>query len=244
VSDSIVVTHAGLSEGERVVDTFLAPSKTFADILRSASWWLPFVLMVIFTMASGFSIGKKVGWDAVAEQTMTATPAKADRFENMAPDQRSRALSMTAKTMPYFTYGAFVVILIFVAVHSLLLWASFNFGLGAKTSFGQVFAVIMYAGLPKLFVALLTVILLFGGVSTDGFDLQNPVGTNVGYFVPTTMPALKAAGSFIDVFGLWSLALLVLGMSIISKKKIGASAAIVVGWWLVGLLAGTGLAAI
>ena len=30
----------GLSEVERVVDTFIAPTKTFTDILRSASWWL------------------------------------------------------------------------------------------------------------------------------------------------------------------------------------------------------------
>ena len=29
----------GLSEVERVVDTFVAPSKTFADIGRSSKWW-------------------------------------------------------------------------------------------------------------------------------------------------------------------------------------------------------------
>ena len=32
---------AGLSQVERVVDTFIAPSKTITDILRSTSWWLP-----------------------------------------------------------------------------------------------------------------------------------------------------------------------------------------------------------
>ena len=36
-----------LSQAERVVDTFVAPRKTFTDIRRSASWWLPFVLMVL-----------------------------------------------------------------------------------------------------------------------------------------------------------------------------------------------------
>ena len=33
-----------LSQGERVIDTFIAPSKTFTDILRSQSWWLPFLI--------------------------------------------------------------------------------------------------------------------------------------------------------------------------------------------------------
>ena len=36
----------GLSQVERVVDTFVAPSKTFADILRSTSWWLPFLIQI------------------------------------------------------------------------------------------------------------------------------------------------------------------------------------------------------
>ena len=39
----------GLSEIARVVDTFVAPTATFKDILRSASWWLPFLLMAVIT---------------------------------------------------------------------------------------------------------------------------------------------------------------------------------------------------
>ena len=34
----------GLSQVERVVDTFVAPTKTFKDILRDSSWWLPYLL--------------------------------------------------------------------------------------------------------------------------------------------------------------------------------------------------------
>jgi hypothetical protein len=93
-----------------------------------------------------------------------------------------------------------------------------------------------------MFVSLLTVILLYAGVGIDNFDIQNPVGTNIGYFIQDH-PALKAAGSFFDIFGLWSLALLVIGMAIISRKSIGQSAAVVVGWWFVGLLLLTGVAA-
>ena len=37
----LAVEGKPLSQTERVVDTFLAPTKTFADVLRSASWWLP-----------------------------------------------------------------------------------------------------------------------------------------------------------------------------------------------------------
>ena len=42
----------GLSQMERVVNTFVAPTATFKDILRSTSWWLPFVLMVVSSTGS------------------------------------------------------------------------------------------------------------------------------------------------------------------------------------------------
>jgi len=188
-----------------------------------------------------YAIDKKVGFDAVAQQQLEKVPAAAAQVDAMAPADKARVIHQRAVGTKYSTYGFVVLILIFVAIHALLLWASFNFGLGAKTKFGQVFAVIMYAGLPKLFVSLIGMVLLFAGVGIDGFDVQNPAGTNLGYFV--TSPVMRAAGSFLDVFGVWSLVLLVLGMAIISNKSKMQSAVVVVGWWVVGWLMSIGIAA-
>ncbi len=41
---------AGLSEGARLIDTFIAPTKTFTDLRRNASWWAPFALMAIVSV--------------------------------------------------------------------------------------------------------------------------------------------------------------------------------------------------
>jgi hypothetical protein len=232
---------AGLSQIARVVDTFVAPSKTFADILRSSNWLLPFIIMVVIGMGSAFAIDRTVGFTAVAEQQMTKSSMQADRMASLTADQRANAIAMSAKFTRISTYCTFVFILIFVALHALALWATFNFGLGAKTSYGQVFAVCMFAGLPKALTWVLSIVLLFSGVGLDSFDVQNPVGTNIGYYLSS--PALKMAGSFFDVFGIWSLVLLVIGMAIISKKTIGQAAAVVVGWWLLGLLLLTGVTA-
>jgi len=38
---------APLSEPARVLNTFFAPRKTFTDLRRSASWWLPFLISAI-----------------------------------------------------------------------------------------------------------------------------------------------------------------------------------------------------
>jgi hypothetical protein len=233
-----------LSQVERVVDTFIAPSKTFTDILRNTSWWLPFILLVLATVASCFAMDKKIGFESITEHQMTKTPAAAEQFQQLPPAQQAARLHAGAKFTRAFTYGACIPFLIVIALEALVLWGSFNFGLGAKTTFGQVFAVIMYSGLPRLFISLLTIIFLFAGVGTESFDIQNPVGTNLGYFLQGSSPALRVAGSFFDVFGLWALALLVIGMAIVARKSMAQAATIIVGWWFLMLLIFTGITAV
>jgi hypothetical protein len=241
MQNEAVAGGAGLSQGERLIDTFVAPSKTFTDILRSTSWWLPLIVLFLGSLLFSYSIDKKVGFDAVAQQQLEKMPAQEAQVDAMAPADKARVIHQRAAGTKFTTYGFVVVILIIVAIHALLLWASFNFGLGAKTTFPQVFAVIMYAGLPKIFISLIGSILLFAGVGIDGFDVQNPAGTNIGYFL--SGPALRAAGGFFDIFGLWSLALLIIGMAIISRKSTMQSAMIVIGWWVFGLLISVGMVA-
>jgi hypothetical protein len=233
-----------LSQVERVVDTFIAPSKTFADILRSTSWWLPFILATVVSMASGFAINQKIGFDAVAEQSIQQNAKQEEQMSQMEPAARAKQIHIIGASMKYAIYGSAVIILIFTVIIALLNWASFNFGFGATTTFGQQLAVAMYAGLPRIFIALLNIILIYAGVNTESFDLNNPVGTNIGYYLTDSPQWLKTAGSFFDIFGLWTLALMVIGTSIIAKKSKTQAAIVVVGWWVIGLLISTGMAAL
>jgi hypothetical protein len=231
----------GLSQVERVVDTFVAPSKTFADILRSTSWWLPFVLLVVVTMGSTYAIDQKIGFDRVAEQSIAQSASAGEQMAQLTADQRATQIHRIAVGQRYGSYAAAVIILIFVAIVALLNWASLNFGMGAKTTFGQNFAVCMYAGLPKIFIGLLNIVFVYAGVNTENFDLNNPVGTNIGYYMTSSPHWMQVALSFLDIFGLWSLALMVIGLAIISKKSKGQAAIVAVGWWLIGLLLLTGI---
>jgi hypothetical protein len=225
-----------LSEVARVVDTFVAPSKTFADIRRSASWWLPFLLIVIVSVFFNSAAGKQVGWETLARQQIEKNHFAADQINSLPKDQQAVQYQRAAARTKVVSYFTPVIILLFAAIISLLWWASLNFGLGASATFSQIFAVGMYAGLPKILIYLLSAVLLYAGVGLDNFDMQNPIGTNIGYYLPTTSPALRVAGSFFDVFGLWSLALAVLGTAIVTRKKPSQTAIVVVGWWILGLL--------
>jgi hypothetical protein len=233
---------AGLSEVERVVDVFVAPSKTFTDILRSATWWLPFVIMVIVTMGVTVVVDKQVGFARVAENQIHQSPKQEEALSNLTPEQRAQRLQSMSVGYRYTSYASFVFILIFVAIAALLYWASFNFGLGAHTTYGQMFAVWMYASMPRLVAGLLTIVTLMFGGNADAYDMKNPVGTNLAYYMPDAAPWLKAFLSFFDVIGLWVLVLLIIGTAIVAKVPRGKAAMVVVGWWVFGLLVSVGIA--
>jgi hypothetical protein len=238
----VALESSGLSQIERVVDTFVAPSKTFHDVLRSTNWWLPFLIAMFAAIGSAYAVDQKIGFDNVAEMSIQQSPTSEEQMAKLEPGARAHQMHIIAASMRYASYASGALILLFTTVFALINWASFNFVLGARTTFGQNFAVCLYASLPRVFLSLLNIVLVYAGVNTDNFDLNNPVGTNVGYYLADAPHWAKTALSFFDVFGLWTLALMVIGMAIVSGKTKSQSAAIVVGWWLLGMVVLTGMA--
>ena len=79
-----------LTQVERFVDAFVAPSKTFSDILRSASCWVPILVLVILSTAFAYTVDKKVGFEAVAQQQLEKMPSMQERIDAMAPADRAK----------------------------------------------------------------------------------------------------------------------------------------------------------
>lgn len=241
MSDGVVVAEGqaarpGLSQVERVVDTFVAPTKTFTDILRNRSWWLPFLLTVIVSLGVTFTATSQVGWERVVENQIQASPKQQDALASLTPEQRAARVHGMAVGYKYTSFAFPLLILLFSAIAAVGLWATFNFALGARTTFGEMFCLWMYCSLPKLLTGLLTIVTLCFGGNAEAFDLKNPVGTNLGYYFPDAGAGLKSALGFFDVIGIWSLVLLVLGTAIVARVSRGKAAAVVVGWWVLILI--------
>lgn len=242
-ASSSAVSEPALSEIARVVDTFVAPTKTFRDILRRASWWLPLVLLLVTGFGYGYVVDREVGFAQVVETVIKSSPRAQERMNQLPVEQRAPAITRQAMLTRYLTYGSAVPVLGSFAIYSLILWASFNFGLGATTRYGQVFAVVIYAALPYVLRSFLAVLILLFGHNEESFDLKNPVGSNPSYFLPDAAPWLRALLQRADVFELWVLALTVLGTSIVARKSLGEALAVVGGLYLVGTLVSVGFAA-
>lgn len=230
----------GLSQVERVVDTFVAPTKTFGDILRNSSWWLPFVLISIMSLAAGAVTSKQVGFERAYENKLATSPKQLDAINQLPPEQRASRMAMGGKITQGITYAIPLVLLIVFGIYALMLWGTFNFVLGASTTYTQCFAVAWYAALPYVIRSLLTIVFLYFGGNSESFVQDNPVGTNIGYYLQDSAPWLKALLSAVDLVQLWSLALAIVGMAIVAKRSTMQSALVVGGFWLLGVLFAVG----
>lgn len=238
-------TVPALSQSARVIDTFVAPSKTFGDILRSQSWWLPFLISVVVSYGYVFALQKEVGWETIATNAIKQDPKSVERMANAPAATQARVLSITTASIQYGMYATPIIILLSAAIIALVLWGTINFVFGGHATFGQVFAVWMYGSLPLQILYLLAVVTLFAGLDKDAFNINNPVGTNIGFYLPAESPQwLMKLGTSIDVFWLWSLVLVGIGLAIVARVKRSAGLAAVFGWWLIVVLVKVGYAAI
>lgn len=235
-------TH-GLSDIARVVDTFVAPSRTFMDIRRSSRWWLPFVIGIFVTYFFMFAVQKQVGWSQIVDNQVKASPKMQESLANLEATQLTERKQQIAAFTKYSFCGAPLFNLIFAAIGAAVLLATINFGFGGEATFGRMFAVWMYATLPLSIQALLSTGVLFAGVTPEQFQLQNSVGTNLGYYLPAdTAKGLLTLATAFDVMTIWVLILLVIGCAIIGNIKRSSAAIAVVGWWVLIVLARTALA--
>ncbi|AXC09568.1 hypothetical protein ACPOL_0183 [Acidisarcina polymorpha] len=233
-----------LSQGDRVIDTFIAPTKTFTDILRDQSWWFPFLIMLVIGYGFVFAVEKRVGWDQVLENALKTNTSQADQINNAPVEQRPVVRSRMVASYRYISYAFPVFVLFYWVLASAVLLGTLNFGFGGQAKYRQIFAVFVYAGLPGSIKSVLSIIVLYAGLSGESFQLQNPVGTNLGYYLPTDSPKwLLSLGSSLDVFTIWTVVLLIIGSSIVAKVKRGSAAVAVVGWWILLTMVSVGFAA-
>jgi hypothetical protein len=233
-----------LSEGARIVNTFIAPSKTFTDLRRNASWWAPFLLMVVVSTIFVYTAGQKIGFRKIMENQMQAQPKQQARLEQLPADQREQRMEGGAKVTQIISYVFPVITLIIWLIIATALFATFKVAAGADVSFKVSLAIVIYSALPLMVKTLLALLSVVAGMSPDSFSFRNPVATNPGYFMaPADNVFLYGVASALDIFMIWTLALTAIGFTCVSKVKRGTSFAIVFGWWALFTLAGAAISA-
>jgi hypothetical protein len=195
---------------------------------------------MVFSLSYMVLFGQHVGWERmIRHQTEMSS-----RSAQMSPEQREQGIQMGLKVAPIFAY---VGVLLGVPLGTLI-WAAVLLGIvkgmmSAQVRLKQVFAIICYAGMPGLIMVLLAIAVMFLK-PPDDFNLQNPLVFNPGAFMDptTTSKFLYSLASSLDLFRLWQLVLIGIGLKAAGGKTLsmgGAMTAVFLPWaiWVLGAAA-------
>lgn len=236
---------ATLSEPARLIDVFVAPSKTFHDVLRTARWWAPLLVSASVSLLNAYVLLHRVGMATLVDGVLRSSAALESQISNAAPAQAALIRSRMELQF-HLMYIAPVFWLILGLIVAGVLLATANFGFGGRARYPQMLAVWFYGTLPLAFISIITMVLVSAGVGTEAFNIKNAAGTNIGYFLQdgSSPRWLVTLLSSVDVFAIWAAIVLTIGVSVVAGIKRSAAAAVVFGWWFLYVMGQTAIAAV
>jgi hypothetical protein len=240
-----VPQEPGLSQWQRVANTFVAPQKTFEDIQRgNRSWWLPLIISALFTYILFGGIMQRIGIQQVLDNAIRMNPRAAERLAQATPEQRELNNRINVDVIEGDFIGNPVLGIAVIAILSAGLLGTINFVFGGKATYGSIFAVLYYASLPQLVKALMGTIVIYF-IAPESFDINNFAPTNLGAFLDPvdTNRALYALATSMDAVTIWTLVLLSMGAAMVAGVKRTSGYIAVFGWWAIFVLIRVGWAA-
>jgi hypothetical protein len=164
----------------------------------------------------------------------------------MSPEQMQQAMEQGAKFTGIFMHltallAAPIVLLVLAGLGLLIMNAFF----GSQLKFKKVFSITCYANLVSVLGAVIALAMILFS-DPEQFNAQNPMPTNPGFFFnprETSKPLMTLLGS-LDVFSIWLMVLLGIGLSAAVSRKVKPTTIFFcfLGLWVIWILAKMGLA--
>jgi hypothetical protein len=233
-----------MSFPERFLGVFISPGPTFEDIARRPGFIAPLIVAIVSGLVILETMIFKIGMGRIIRQSLEQSGQAA----KMSADQLEGAVRTGATIGTVFAHVGVVVI----GPAMLLILAALGLGIlvliyGAPAKFKAVFSATCYANLVGVLGVLMGVALILFG-DPEHFNAQNPIPSNVGFFLnplETSKPLYSLAGSA-DILWIWTMVLMAMGWSRVSggKAKTLPAFLALAGVWLIWVLGKMGLAAI
>ncbi len=192
----------------RAVGIVFSPRQTFEVVVAHPR---SFLMLVILLVVTAVAVG---GFMA----TTAGQQAFLDAMEKR-PGSTAQGMEMMQKIVPYmwifYAVGTLIMTPLFLLVFAGILLAVFTM-MGGNASFKQVFAVVVYAGVINVLGAVVKLPVNFatGSMTT---------GTNLGVLLPMLddRSFLALFLGTIDLFMVWMVVVLSIGLAVVYKRKTG-----------------------
>lgn len=220
----------------RIAGLVSNPSSTMADVAERPDWLVPFLLIVVISMAANFFAAPHMDLETGMREQLSERGLTDQQIEEAI----DRVATLQKFGAPVTAISVAIVLLALAALYMLL-----SRLFGGEGTFRQYFAVTNYAWLPQLLKGVLLVLLLVRAGSLVPEQMGSLLKSNLGFLAdPTDQPILSAFLTSIDLFNFAALALMIFGYGRASKLGKQKTAVIVIASYLVWIGVRVGIAAL
>ena len=225
-------TGARMGGFARLLNVFASPGEVFADIARKPTWVWCLVLTTLVAVGAQLVAVPHIDMEATIRARM------AERSTEITDEQMDTILQRADK-LAYIGPAASVVV---VPLAMIILAAVYLLGIkmsGSDADFLKAFSTTLHAYWPSTLVkGGLGIVLMQRLGKVPANELKDLVKSNLGAFLSPDAPKwLGALGSTLDIFNLWAIALLVIGLSVVGgipRKRAGIVVAVIWLLWIAG----------
>lgn len=234
----------------RLIGVLFSPGDTFQEIGRAPRVLIPTLILVILASVGGYMVVNKVGFENIVRRQMESLANSGiipqDKLEEITQQSLTPAAISRGKIQAGVTPGIMMVIILLITAG---LFKIFSLMMGYENTFKKLFSVTTYAFLA---IALITTAVMLISISLkdpSDIDLYNPIGSNLGAMLPAgtdkTGKFLVGLSSYLDVFGIWRLALLSIGFAAVTRKlKTGTAAIFLTSLYILAALLGAAMSSV
>jgi hypothetical protein len=236
----------------RLTGVIFSPGETFEDINRKPTWLIPMLFFAILSLASMAVFTWKINpdWNAISRSAITKQMERSG--QTLTAEQMDAQVRISATITQIAIYVGPVV---GSAIFCLLLAGLYALGMmliQARTTFKKVLSVVSWTFAGITAVGLVVTVASLFVMDTSTLSTLNPqrwpeiIPTNLAALTDVSSPVLRSLLSSIDVFSIWRIILLSIGLAAVAgSRKItsGRTAVIVVAVQVIGVLLGMGMAA-
>ena len=208
-----------------------SPTAAFERIKEKPAWWVPAIVLILAAMLYAYisaPLATEFAQQEMMRQSSQMSPEQLEQAQQMLNSPIAKVITMVSTLI-----AAIVSILIQVGLLHLV-----SSMLGGSARFAVGLAAIAYANMPIVVQQL-----VFSINTVFSKTLVMPGFTAM---LPRDQ-ATSILGTFlgrIDIFAIWSFALVAVALSIVYKLSKGKAAAVVIGYWTAGTIVAVAASAI
>lgn len=221
---------------KRMVGVLVAPGDTFRKIAERPTWALALVVLVTLTATVGTVANQKIDPDAQREQMRTMFEEGQGLRGAELEEQVDQAMEMTER---FGWIGGIVAIIVTTAIFlvaAVFFLAGTNL-VGGELSFVRSLATTVHGMMPHAIGQIIALPILLASGPLDPGVVQRGefLRSNLAFLAPEdTSVVVTGLLSSLDLFAIWSVVLVTIGLSVVGRMSKGAAAGLSIAWWVIG----------